>query len=331
MLLLVEARASDSPKAADLVKNGQLIDLQQEKYKLLFEELKTEHQFSEKELDKLFHGVRIKRKVLLLMDMQWEAKPYYQYRPLFITRSVIKKGKKLGRKHRATLDRVEKKLGVNREVILAIWAIESHFGKHQGSYNVFQTLNTLFAAYPRRSDFFRKQLIHFLLLCRENQYRAKTITGSYAGAFGQTQFIPSSFREYSVSFDGDGKRDVFHSIPDILASIANYLRHFHYTLDAPLYLDIGKKLKGQELVKVNAKGRKGRVDYQTVNTIQKTLLPQPVENRQLSIVSLEIAPKKGGGFRYVAGYPNFQAITEWNHSNRYAMAVSELAQALKTD
>ncbi|MEN8190213.1 MAG: lytic murein transglycosylase [Thermodesulfobacteriota bacterium] len=316
-------------RAIEPVQDKQLIDLGHEKYRLLFTELIEEHNFHQEELDKLFSGVRIKRNVLKLMDKQWEAKPYYLYRPLFVTRSVIYEGKKQGNKYRKVLDRIEQELGVDREVILAIWGIESRFGRHKGHHKVFQSLNTLFDAYPRRSDFFREQLIHFLLLCRENRYDPLAITGSYAGAFGQTQFIPSSFREYSVSFDGDKRRDVFNSVPDILASIANYLRSFHYRLDTPLYLDIGTRLTDQQLLSAHSSGRKGRIDYRTVSKAQNVALPPPPDNRELSIVGLEIDPEMGGGFRYVAGYPNFHAITEWNHSNRYAMAVSELAEAIK--
>lgn len=316
-------------KAADFVTDGQKIDLSQEKYRILFQELSKDSTYTQSELAKLFNGVKIKRKVLVLMDTQWEAKPYYEYRPRFITRSVIRKAKKKLKKHKDILDRIEQELGVNREVIIAIWGIESRFGKNSGGFNVFQTLNTLFDAYPRRSDFFRKQLIAFLILCKENDYSPLSIKGSYAGAFGQTQFISSSFLEYAVSFDGDARRDVFGSTPDILASIANYLRSFHWTLDAPLYVDIGSRLKGEEVQKANSIGRKGHVDFKIVQKEQSISLPFPPENRSLTIIGLEISPRKGGGKRYVAGYPNFQAITEWNHSNRYAMAVSELAEAIK--
>ncbi|MBU1139281.1 MAG: lytic murein transglycosylase [Proteobacteria bacterium] len=315
--------------AADLIVDGQQIDLKQEKFQILFQELEHDHGFSKTELDALFQGVTLNRRVLVLMDKQWEAKPYFQYRPLFITDAVIKKGKNKLQEHKEILDRIEQELGVDREVVIAIWGIESHFGSHTGGYGVFQTLTTLFDAYPRRSAFFRKQLLHFLLLCRENDYDPLVITGSYAGAFGQTQFIPSSFREYAVSFDGDARRDVFGSIEDILASIANYLHRYHWVLAAPLYIDIGTELKSPELVDANIKGRKGLVDWQQVSKTQGVSLPTPPDNSPLTIVSLEKDPTKGGGIRYVAGYPNFQAITQWNNSNRYAMAVSELAEAIK--
>ncbi len=262
------------------------------------------------------------------MDKQWEAKPYYKYRTLFITPAVIEEAKAKIIEHKSVLDRIETKLGVDREVVIAIWGIESRFGKHRGKYNVFRTLNTLFDAYPRRATFFRKQLIHFLLLCRENKLDPLTINGSYAGAFGQTQFIPSSYREYAVSFDGDTIRDVFNSPDDILASIANYLRRFHWRLDAPVYIDIGKDLRSPALISTHLKGRRGRIDHLSVAKAQEINLPTPPDNKKVSIVGLEIAPTLGGGYRFVAGYPNFHAITKWNHSNRYAMAVSELAESL---
>ncbi len=321
--------AEEQIPAADRVEDAQRIDLRQEKYTILFKELEQKHQFTQSELTTLFTGVSIKRRVLVLMDKQWEAKPYYQYRPLFITRSVIKKARKKLKQHKKILDRIELELGVDREVVIAIWGIESRFGSHSGGFNVFQSLNTLFDAYPRRSEFFRNELVQFLILCKENGYDPLTIQGSYAGAFGQTQFIPSSFREYAVSFDGDERRDVFGSVNDILASIANYLHRFHWTLDAPLYVDIGSTLKGAQVIEANSTGRKGLVDYLTVQREQALSLPIPPGKRPLTIVGLEIAPKKGGGKRYVAGYPNFQTITEWNHSNRYAMAVSELAEAIQ--
>ncbi|NNK55948.1 MAG: lytic murein transglycosylase [Desulfofustis sp.] len=321
--------AAEQSKAADLVKDGQVIDLTSERYALLFKELQNEHNFSPEQLDNWFAGVSIDKKVLELMDRQWEAKPYYKYRPLFVTRRIIAKGKKMLTSHQALLDRIEARFGVEREVIIAIWGIESRFGSNRGSFNVFETLNTLFDAYPRRSEFFRKQLVYFLIVCRENNMNPLEIKGSYAGAFGQTQFIPSSFYEYAVSFDDDAIRDVFNSTEDVLASIANYLSRFGWTLNAPVYVDIGTELKTQELISANLKGRKGRVDYRTVAKAQNVDLPTPPNNRKVTIVSLEKSPAHGGGYRYVAGYPNFQAITEWNHSNRYAMAVTELSEAIK--
>ena len=328
LLLPIKLLAADvQPKAADLVEDGQPIDLAAPRYTKLFAELQATHNFSKAELDRIFAGVTINKRVLELMDMQWEAKPYYIYYPRFITREMVSTGKNKLQVYNDLLDRIEKEIGVEREIVVAIWGIESKFGKHKGYFDVFQTLNTMFAAYPRRSDFYRGQLIHFLLLCRENAVDPLTVSGSYGGAFGQPQFIPSSFREYAVDFNHDGRRDVWTSIPDVLASIANYLRQHGWTFGAPIYWELGRKLKSADLVAACQQGRKGLISWLRIKEVQAADMPPPPDNGKLSIIGLELGP--AGGMRYVAGYPNFQAITKWNNSNRYAMAVTELAEKMK--
>ena len=263
------------------------------------------------------------------MDRQWESKPYYKYWPLFITPSAVTRGKRELRKHRTLFDKIEKQFGVDREIIVAIWGIESRFGSNMGGYDLFQSLNTLFDAYPRRSDFFRKELIHYLLLCRENNIDPLTIKGSYAGAFGQAQFMPSSFNEYAIDFDGDSRRDLISSVDDIFASIANYLRNYKWALHGPVFVEMGNTLKTDLLFDIYKKGRKGRLAWRKVAKDQKITLPRPQANGQLSIIGLKKTPLLGGGMRFVAGYPNLHAITEYNHSNKYAMAVAEMAEAFK--
>lgn len=325
----VMADAEELPKAADLVVDDQPIDLNSEKYQRLFQELAEEHHFKKEEMEVLFRGLKIDRKVLELMDKQWEAKPYYEYWPRFITYSVIAKGKQSLAQYRQLFDQIEAEFGVDREVIVAIWAIESRFGFNQGGFNLFRTLNTLFDKYPRRSDFFRKELINFLLLCRDNQIKPLSVNGSYAGAFGQAQFMPSSFNAYGVDFDGDNRRDLINSVADIFASIANYLKNFGWRLDAPVFAELGKHLNSEQLRETINKGDQGLLDWRLIAKTQQRPIPRPPENGKLTIVELELSPKDGGGMRYVAGYPNFRAITEYNHSNKYAMAVSEMAEAFK--
>jgi membrane-bound lytic murein transglycosylase B len=321
--------AGDTPKAADLVVDGQPINLSSERYLAFFQELVEVHNFNKEKLRLLFQGIQADRKVLELMDKQWEAKPYYEYRPLFITPAVIDKGKQNLKKHRLLLDRIEAEFAVDREFVVAIWGIESKFGINQGGFNLFRTLNTLFDMYPRRSDFFRKELIHFLILCRANKIDPLSVNGSYAGAFGQAQFMPSSFNEYAVDFDGDNRRDLINSMADVFGSIANYLKRFGWTLHAPVYADIGNTLKSNLLVNAHNIGRKGLVEWRVLADTQQLTLPRPPQDGKLSIIKLELPPQQGGGMRYVAGYPNFQAITEYNHSNKYAMTVSEMAESFK--
>ncbi|MFH1215618.1 MAG: lytic murein transglycosylase [Pseudomonadota bacterium] len=326
--VLPEVQAADGtpPKAAELVSDGQVINLASQRYQELFKELREKHSFTQEELDRIFAGVAIKQRVLELMDTQWEAKPYYLYFPRFITPRVIAEGRQKLAENKELLDRVEAELGVAREVVVAIWGIESKFGQHKGAFNLFQTLNTMFDAYPRRSNFYRGQLVSFLVLCKENNVDPLSVTGSYGGAFGQTQFIPSSFREYAVDFDKDGSRDVWSSTPDVLASIANYLHRFGWVFRGPIYHEIGSYLKDDMLKAAYDKGRKGLVPVGEVARIQGVSLPASPENKDVTIVGLEL---EDGGMRYVAGYPNFQAITAWNNSNRYAMAVTELSEKLK--
>ncbi|MDT8334504.1 MAG: lytic murein transglycosylase, partial [Desulfurivibrionaceae bacterium] len=169
ILLFIHAAAvagpdKAKPLAAELVEDGQSIDLDSSRYRELFAELQKDHGFDDRELRELFAGVAILKRPLELMDRQWEARPWHEYYPRFITAQTINEGRKKLSKHKTLLDRVEKEFGVEREIIVAIWGIESRYGTHKGAFNMFRTLNTMFDAYPRRRDFYRQQLISYLLL-----------------------------------------------------------------------------------------------------------------------------------------------------------------------
>jgi membrane-bound lytic murein transglycosylase B len=321
--------AETVPLAADLVSDGQLIDVADALYQDLFRELQEQYHFTKPQLLQLFTGLHIDRKVLQLMDRQGEAKPYYQYRALFITPMTIAIGKQQLANYQLLFDRIEAEFRVDREVIVAIWAIETRYGTNQGGFNLFRTLNTLFAAYPRRSLFYRKELINFLTLCRDNGLDPLSIKGSYAGAFGQAQFMPSSFNKYAVDYNGDKHSDLINSPPDIFASIANYLSRFGWTLNAPLYAELGKELHSEVLIQAYGEGIKGLVDWRQVMALQKVPLPRPPKDEPLSVIGLELSPQVGGGMRFVAGYPNMQTVMEYNHSSKYAMAVAEMAEAFR--
>ncbi|OGR03757.1 MAG: lytic transglycosylase [Deltaproteobacteria bacterium RIFOXYD12_FULL_50_9] len=309
--------------AADLVEDGQQINLTSERYVGILKELQTRYHFSREELDRLFAGVAIQKRVLELMDTQAEAKPYYDYFPRFITDEVVREGREKIKQYREVLDKIEAQMGVEKEIVVAIWGIETRYGKYKGGFNMFRTLNTMFDAYPRRRNFYRQQLIEFLLLCRDNKIDPLSVTGSYGGAFGQTQFIPSSFREYAVDFDGDGRRDVWNSVPDILASIANYLRRYAWVYQAPIYGELGNHLNEESLLAAARQGLQTLLPLKKVKDVQKVDLKPSPGDKGVVVVELELDDH--GGMRYVAGYPNFQAITKWNNSKRYAMAVTELA------
>jgi membrane-bound lytic murein transglycosylase B len=318
-----------SAQSADMLLSGQPIDINDTKYQDLFRELQEKYKFTGRQLTTLFADLYIDNKVLQLMDRQGEAKPYYQYRSLFISPMAIAIGKQNLITHRQLFDNIEATFRVDREFIVAIWAIESRFGSNQGGFNLFQTLNTLFAAYPRRSLLYRDELINYLSLCRDNGLDPRSIKGSYAGAFGQAQFMPSSFNKYAVDFDGDRRPDLINSLPDIFASIANYLHKFGWMPHAPIYAELGRELLSKTLVEVYNSGRTGRIDWRQLSSLQNISLIRPQKDESLSIIGLERSPQDGGGMRFIAGYPNLQAITEYNHSSKYAMAVAEMAEAFK--
>ncbi len=327
LLLATGGMAGEQAEPNHRVADKGQIDLSSEHYQKLFRELEQQHNFSETKLAQLFEGLRVDPKVLELMDRPWEAKPYYLYRPLFITSSTIAKGKEKLQQHRRLFDRIEAAFGVDREYLVAIWGVESKFGANQGKFKLFRTINSLFDRYPRRAAFYRRELIEFLLLCRKNGIDPLSVSGSYAGAFGQAQFIPSSFNRYAVDFDGDTRTDLINSPEDVFASIANYLKEFGWTLHAPVYAELGDSLNAELPVSIRA--GKNNINWRLLAHQQQVSLPRPPKEQQLSIVQLELSPEQGGGMRYVAAYPNFTAITEYNHSDRYAMAVSEMAEAFK--
>ncbi|MDF1613756.1 lytic murein transglycosylase [Desulfurivibrio dismutans] len=320
------AAAGELPaEVAAPAADGRPLELDSAAYRELLRELVDEHGFRQAQLEQWFGGVTIQGRVLELMDAQWEARPYHRYAAPLHAWWNVGNGRVLLKRHAGLLDRIEEEFGVEREIVVAIWGLESNYGGQSGSFRIFRTMNTIFAAYPRRSEFYRRQLIDFLLICRELELDPRTVRGSYGGAFGQAQFIPSSYRAYAVDFDGSGRRDIINSVPDVLASIANYLRHFGWRYGEPWYAELGPQLHDPRLTEAAGAGRRGVLPRPVIEQAQGVELPPSHDNRPLRIVALEQA---GGGHRYLAAYPNFQAITHWNNSFRYAMAVIELAEKL---
>ena len=179
--------------------------------------------------------------------MQSIAKPaekelvWKQYRPIFVTEKRSDKGKAFLAAHREVLERAEKEYGVPAEIITAIIGVETYYGKHTGKYTIFDSLTTLAFDYPPRSKFFRSELKQFLLLSKEENISVEDMTGSYAGAMGMPQFISSSYRRYAVDFDGDGKRDLWNSLPDVIGSVANYFSEHGWVKDEDVTFEANVK------------------------------------------------------------------------------------------
>ena len=269
--------------------------------KTLINELVNEHSFDESFVKDVLLNAEKKQKIIDSISKPAEFTwTWDRYKKLFIEEKRIKNGKLFINENLTTLQKAEKEFGVPKEVITAIIGVETRYGKIQGNYRVIDSLLTLGFDYPRRSKFFRKELVNFFLLTRENELDILNIKGSYAGAMGYGQFISSSYRAYAIDYDGDGNADLFNSVDDAIGSVANYL-YIH-----------GWK-------------REGEIVYETFpNNVRKVFKPSDGLSKFIPLSFNE----DGKDINFI-GDDNFIAITKYNISHFYAMAVYYLSEELK--
>ena len=271
------------------------------KSQALIDELVTNHGFEQSFVEDVLSDAVRQQKIIDSISKPAEFTwTWDRYKKLFIEDKRIINGKLFIQNNLQTLERAEKEFGVPKEVITAILGVETRYGKIQGSYRVIDSLLTLGFDYPRRAKFFRKELVDFFLLTRENDLNINEIKGSYAGAMGYGQFISSSYRAYAIDYDGDGYADLFNSVDDAIGSIANYL-YIH-----------GWKKEGQIIHDAYP------------NNVRKVFKP----NKNLSKY-IPLSFNEGGKDIYFIGDDNFIAITKYNVSHFYAMAIYYLSEELK--
>lgn len=295
--------------------------------KQFIDEMVKQHDFDRVYLEKKFASAKRLDNVLESIAKPAEQElTWKQYRPIFVTSKRSSKGKTFMQEHRETLGRAEKEYGVPVEIIASIIGVESYYGKHTGKYTIFDSLTTLGFDYPKRSAFFKSELKQFLLLSKEEDIDVDEMTGSYAGAMGMPQFISSSYRRYAVDFDGDGKRDLWNSIPDVIGSVANYFsEHGWKKGDGVVFPAV---VKNTSVVSEDNKLK----PYATVEQFKKQGVSiehdseKELDNKQLATL-LKLEGKKGD--EYWLGLKNFYVITRYNHSELYAMAVFQLSEKLK--
>ncbi len=251
-----------------------------------------------------------------------KTKPWHAYRAIFLTPARIEAGVEFRREHAEGLARVAAETGVPAEIIAAIIGVETFYGRRSGRFRVLDALGTLAFDYPPRSHFFRRELREFLLLAREEQLDAGAVLGSYAGAMGPPQFIPSSYRAYAVDGDGDGRRDLFASWDDIMASVANYFVAHRWEPGGPVFAP-GKPLPG-----VQAPASDNRLVLRdTVGSLHArgiVTAGYPPSALPAALFELEGAEHP----EYWVGFHNAYVITRYNRSVMYALAVYQLAEAL---
>ena len=287
--------------------------------------MQEKHGFSAESLNKWLKQTRIQPSIIKAISRPAEKKPWHVYRNIFLTESRIDGGVDFWNQHAGLLKQAHEKYGVDPEVIVGIIGVETRYGRHKGTYRVIDALATLGFDYPPRSKFFLSELKHYLLMTREEKVDPMSLKGSYAGAMGQPQFISSSYRSYAIDFDNDGKRDIWNNPADAIGSVANYLARHGWQRGKPITQQIAvdanttasllkeKKLKpSHTIASLKSKG---------INNIQANI----DIDAKAAMINLE--GKKA--YEHWIGLNNFYAITRYNHSALYAMAVYQLAQEIR--
>ena len=282
-----------------------------------------QHHFNADQLRGLLQQVNIQQPILAAMSKPAEGKPWAQYREIFLTETRISAGVQFWRNHQATLTAVAKSTGVPAEIIVAIIGVETQYGANLGKYRVIDALATLGFAYPPRSEFFLKELEQFLLLSRDEQLDPLQPIGSYAGAMGLPQFMPSSFRHFARDYDHDHNRDIWHNGADAIASVADYFVANDWQRGAEIALQVSAR--GNAYRRALSKGVKPDIKVARLRKLQVNI-PARISNQQpAKLLSYALADQQ----QLWLGLHNFYVITRYNHSPLYAMAVLQLSQVIK--
>ena len=269
--------------------------------KEVIDELVNEHGFEESYVINVLKQAKKRKTALNSVARPAEkTKTWDDYRAIFLKKKRISDGKKFIQNNITVLERAEKEFGVPKEVITAILGVETDYGNIMGSYRVIDSLTTLGFDDPRRSKFFKSELIQFFILTRENNLDILRVKGSYAGAMGYGQFISSSYRAYAIDFDGDGYVDLFNSLEDAIGSTANYLKRH------------GWKKEGSIVTRVYP------------NNVRKFYKPHESLTQFIPLTFTE-----NGEELHFVGDDNFRAIARYNISDVYAMAVYYLSEEFK--
>ena len=287
------------------------------------DEMVSKHKFEKSYLVEIFKSAEKREKIINSMNRPAEKKfSWVQYKSRLISPIRINNGVSFLQRFLPEFEKAEKEFGVPKEIIAAIIGIESSYGSITGRERVIDSLSTLAFDYPRRSKFFTKQLEHFLLLTREEKLDPMVMKGSYAGAMGYGQFIPSSYRAYAVDFDNDGSVDLLNSVEDAIGSIANYLFQHGWKSNYPIIWEVNNPFEGFNSDSVNNVRKKVNFDSKTMSP--KNAIDFNFEGLNTDVLLLSYETNKSTN--YFVGTRNFIAITKYNVSHFYAKAVYDLSQ-----
>jgi membrane-bound lytic murein transglycosylase B len=300
------------------------VDIKRAEVKDFINHMSASYGFKKRALRKLLKSAESQPAIIDAMSKPAEkAKLWYEYRPIFLNERRIREGTEFWIAHRQALDQASIKSGVAPEYLAAILGVETYYGRLTGNYRVLDALATLSFDYPPREKFFREELEQYLLLTRDMHLNPLALKGSYAGAMGAPQFMPSNYRRYAVDADSNGHIDLWSDWPDVCASVGNYLKEHGWNAGEPVLAEAtvppekvsdldGRKLALSETIgSLAAKGV----------SVEAPLPPEAP--------AILIAADETDGVHWRVGYNNFFVITRYNHSALYAMAVYELAAAVK--
>lgn len=289
-------------------------------------DLARRYQLDRKVLASQFAGLTTDPNVIRLMQpvppgkRSWEA-----YRANHLDRVRIREGSQFLAKHRPRLKAAERAFGVPAEVITAILGIETNYGTYKGTFQVLRSLSTLTFSIPERAEEFRPQLVDLLMLAREQKRQPDYYLGSFAGAMGYPQFMPTAWRRFGIDGDSDGKIDLINSVDDAIFSIANYLRHHGWTPGAPVALPV--RITNQKALELRAAIDSDKPSLSLLQLLDANV--QPVAGTLAEELAILVdLPTPGQPTEFWIGYPNFYALMQYNRSFFYAMAVYQLSKSL---
>ena len=288
------------------------------------EELIQQHNFSRPELEEVMAAAERRQDIIDLMRRPAERRlNWHEYSKIFLDEQRIAGGVEFWQQNQATLERAQKEYGVAPEVIVAIIGVETRYGRVTGRHRVVDALMTLAFDYPPRASFFRKELTQFLLLAREEGKNPISLTGSYAGAMGFGQFIPSSYRSYAVDFDQDGVRDIWQNRNDAIGSVANYFSRHGWRGAEQVTLPVQLKAETEQLLSIANQSLKP-----THSIAEMAEMGVIVDGLDPDARVLLLRLLGGEKPEYWLGFDDFYVITRYNHSRLYAMAVYQLGQEI---
>ena len=316
----------------------------------VIETLVTEYGFDESYVTQILQTAKKQDKILQSMSSPAEFTwTWDRYRKLFLEEKRISNGKKFIRENSALFDRVENEFGVPKEIITSILGVETRYGKIMGSYRVLDSLATLGFDFPRRSKFFKTELIQLFILARENNLDINSVQGSYAGAMGYGQFISSSYRAYAIDYDGDGYADLFNSVPDAVASIANYLKKHGWKRDGAIVKSV--ELNSVSKIYTHESNLNKFIPLKFTEGIEEDYIVKEGDSLLSIAISHDLQLKELMALNnikeknlirsgqtillnkpkdlYFIGDDNFIAITKYNRSHFYAKAVYDLSLEFK--